>query len=101
MTCLFLTFTGPWELTNKFKCTLSSFNHLCCEEAISKLRVSTSRVFRAYAALPSAIRHLLLVNVCVWCRLCRLPRDPAAADDRPAEVPPGEAGGAEGLLPAA
>lgn len=29
-----------------------------------------------------------------------MPRDPLAADDGAAEVPPGEAGGAEGLLPA-
>lgn len=31
----------------------------------------------------------------------RLPRDPPAADDGAAEVPPGEERGAEGLLPAA
>lgn len=60
----------------------------------------------AYAAPPCAIHHLLhvlsaVVNVCVWRCPCRLPRDPPAADDGPAEVPPGEAGGAEGLLPAA
>ncbi len=64
-----------------------------------------------YAALPSAICHLLhvlsgvvtcvYVCVCVRCCPCRLPRDPPAADDGPAEVPPGEGRGAEGLLPAA
>lgn len=61
---------------------------------------------RAYAALPCAVHHLLnalsvVIKLCVlWCP-CRLPRDPPAADDGAAEVPPGEAGGAEGLLPAA
>lgn len=37
----------------------------------------------------------------VWRCPRRLPRDPPAADDRPTEVPPGEGGGAAGMLPAA
>jgi len=63
-------------------------------------------VSAAYAAQPCVIHQLLhvlrgAVNVCVCRRPCRLPRDSPAADDGPAEVPPGEARGAQGLLPAA
>lgn len=59
-----------------------------------------------YAVPLRAIYHLLhvlsvITDVCIYRRPCRLPRDPAATDDGPAEVPPGEAGGLEGLLPAA
>lgn len=47
-------------------------------------------------------RRARIVNVYVSADVPRrLPRDPPAADDGPAEVPPGEAGGAKGLLPAA
>lgn len=48
---------------------------------------------------PHAVRHQLIECV----RGCprRLPRDPPATDDRPTEVPPGEGGGAAGILPAA
>lgn len=50
----------------------------------------------AYAA-PSC-----LLTLCICCfSPRRLPRDPPAADDGAAQVPPGEARGAEGLLPAA
>lgn len=59
-----------------------------------------------HASSPRARQeHLLCVHQqlteCVWGCPRRLPRDPPATDDRPTEVPPGEGGGAAGMLPAA
>lgn len=59
----------------------------------------------AYAALPCAIHHRLhvsasIVSWCLWWFPCRLPWYPPAPDNGTVEVPPGERGGAECLLPA-
>lgn len=54
---------------------------------------------------PSSVLRVEQRCQCVWFFFPplprRLPRDPPAADDGAVEVSPGEAGGAEGLLPAA
>lgn len=71
---------------------------------MNRLHASSSRAAQEHICCGAfffffSIHHQLME----WVRGCprRLPRDPPATDDRPTEVPPGEGGGAAGLLPAA
>lgn len=66
---------------------------------MNRLHAASSAAPGAYAAAPRAVHHRL--TECAWGCPRRLPRDPPATDDRPTEVPPGEGGGAAGMLPAA
>lgn len=76
-------------------------SHQPLQMSVSILHLVSQILERTHGFLADPRDYMVTPADWQSCALCRLQRDPAPHDDRPAQVPPGEAGGPGGMLPAA